>query len=153
MRDRGALARMVDDGRIENVYRLQIMNATEEPQRYRVQRRRPGRASASVGRDEVDARPRRGALGAAGRAGAARSRAQAPARARTRSTSRSTRAGDTARRRQSRVDRKVDLRGAALSGQSPSSRHEPRTPMNHQRPRATPAWWRYRWSGWWSAAR
>ena len=36
VRDRNALARMVDDGRIENVYRLQVMNATELPQRYRV---------------------------------------------------------------------------------------------------------------------
>ncbi len=36
MRDRGALARMVELGRIENVYRLQIMNATEATQRYRV---------------------------------------------------------------------------------------------------------------------
>jgi cytochrome c oxidase accessory protein FixG len=32
IRDRGALARMVEQGRIENVYRLQIMNATEEQQ-------------------------------------------------------------------------------------------------------------------------
>ena len=37
VRDRGALARLVDDGRIENVYRLQVMNATERPQRYRIQ--------------------------------------------------------------------------------------------------------------------
>ncbi len=36
IRDRGALARMVEQGRIENVYRLQIMNATESTQRYRV---------------------------------------------------------------------------------------------------------------------
>ncbi len=36
VRDRGALARQVDDGWIENVYRLQIMNATERPQRYRI---------------------------------------------------------------------------------------------------------------------
>lgn len=34
IRDRGALARMVEQGRIENVYRLQIMNATETAQRY-----------------------------------------------------------------------------------------------------------------------
>ncbi|MDP2262720.1 MAG: cytochrome c oxidase accessory protein CcoG [Hydrogenophaga sp.] len=34
IRDRGALARMVEQGRIENVFRLQIMNATESPQRY-----------------------------------------------------------------------------------------------------------------------
>ncbi len=36
IRDRGVMARMVDDGVIENVYRLHIMNATELPQRYRV---------------------------------------------------------------------------------------------------------------------
>ncbi|MFN3296287.1 cytochrome c oxidase accessory protein CcoG [Caldimonas sp.] len=36
IRDRGALARIVEDGYIENVYRLQIMNALEQPQRYRV---------------------------------------------------------------------------------------------------------------------
>ena len=36
VRDRGALARLVDEGWIENVYRLQIMNATEQPQRYRI---------------------------------------------------------------------------------------------------------------------
>ena len=36
VRDRGALARQVGEGFIENSYRLQIMNATEAPQRYRV---------------------------------------------------------------------------------------------------------------------
>jgi polyferredoxin len=36
VRDRASLARLVDDGQIENVYRLQIMNATEEPQQYRL---------------------------------------------------------------------------------------------------------------------
>ena len=36
VRDRGALARLVDDGAIENVYRLQVMNATEATQHYRV---------------------------------------------------------------------------------------------------------------------
>ena len=36
IRDRGALARLVEDGRVENVYRLQVMNATELPQRYRI---------------------------------------------------------------------------------------------------------------------
>jgi cytochrome c oxidase accessory protein FixG len=34
VRDRGALARIVGQGQIENVYRLQIMNATEKPQQY-----------------------------------------------------------------------------------------------------------------------
>jgi len=36
IRDRGSLARQVEQGRIENVYRLQIMNATEAPQTYTV---------------------------------------------------------------------------------------------------------------------
>ncbi|OYZ82767.1 MAG: cytochrome c oxidase accessory protein CcoG, partial [Polaromonas sp. 24-62-144] len=34
IRDRGSVARMVGQGQIENVYRLQIMNATEHEQRY-----------------------------------------------------------------------------------------------------------------------
>ena len=36
VRDRGTLARQVEDGWLENVYRLQIMNATELPQTYRI---------------------------------------------------------------------------------------------------------------------
>ena len=36
IRDRGALARMVEQGRIENVFRLQVMNATESTQRYQI---------------------------------------------------------------------------------------------------------------------
>ena len=36
VRDRASLARLVDEGRIENLYRLQIMNAAEQGQRYRV---------------------------------------------------------------------------------------------------------------------
>lgn len=36
VRDRGVLARMVGEGQIENVYRLQVMNATESAQHYRV---------------------------------------------------------------------------------------------------------------------
>nr|WP_310734483.1 cytochrome c oxidase accessory protein CcoG [Piscinibacter defluvii] len=36
VRDRATLARLVDDGQIENVYRLQLMNATEREQRYTV---------------------------------------------------------------------------------------------------------------------
>jgi cytochrome c oxidase accessory protein FixG len=36
VRDRTTLARLVDEGNIENVYRLQLMNATEAPRRYRV---------------------------------------------------------------------------------------------------------------------
>jgi cytochrome c oxidase accessory protein FixG len=37
VRDRTSLARIVDEGRIENVYRLQIMNASELTQRYHVE--------------------------------------------------------------------------------------------------------------------
>jgi polyferredoxin len=36
VRDRATLARQVEDGRTENLYRLQIMNATEQPQRFRI---------------------------------------------------------------------------------------------------------------------
>ena len=36
VRDRAALARLVEDGRIENVYRLQLMNASETAQRFRI---------------------------------------------------------------------------------------------------------------------
>jgi cytochrome c oxidase accessory protein FixG len=36
VRDRAALARMAPGGMLENVYRLQIMNASEQPQRYRL---------------------------------------------------------------------------------------------------------------------
>jgi cytochrome c oxidase accessory protein FixG len=36
VRDRAALVREADDGRLENVYRLQIMNAEERPHIYRV---------------------------------------------------------------------------------------------------------------------
>ncbi len=34
VRDRGAIARVVGQGQVENVYRVQIMNATEDSQRY-----------------------------------------------------------------------------------------------------------------------
>ena len=34
--DRAVLARIVSGGQLENLYRLQIMNATEAPQRYRI---------------------------------------------------------------------------------------------------------------------
>jgi cytochrome c oxidase accessory protein FixG len=36
VRDRGVLARMVEGGRIENVFRLQLMNATESQQQYTI---------------------------------------------------------------------------------------------------------------------
>lgn len=36
VRDRAALSRVVAGGQLENIYRLQIMNATEQPQRYRI---------------------------------------------------------------------------------------------------------------------
>jgi cytochrome c oxidase accessory protein FixG len=48
VRDRGVLARIVAGGMIENVYRLQIMNATEIGQQYRIAARGlPGLAVAS----------------------------------------------------------------------------------------------------------
>ena len=37
IRDRATLVREVEDGRLENIYRLQIMNAEERPHTYRVQ--------------------------------------------------------------------------------------------------------------------
>jgi cytochrome c oxidase accessory protein FixG len=36
VRDRAALSRIVAGGKLENVYRLQVMNATEQAQRYRI---------------------------------------------------------------------------------------------------------------------
>jgi polyferredoxin len=36
VKDRGALARVVEDGTVENVYRIQIMNRTEGTQTYQV---------------------------------------------------------------------------------------------------------------------
>ncbi len=56
VRDRGALARMVQGGKIENVYRLQIMNATEAGQRFRITADGlPGLAVASDSDVYVDA--------------------------------------------------------------------------------------------------
>lgn len=36
VRDRGVMARVVEAGKIENVYRIQVMNATESAQRYKI---------------------------------------------------------------------------------------------------------------------
>lgn len=36
IRDRGVMARFVDDGAVENIYRLQLMNQTDVPQRLRI---------------------------------------------------------------------------------------------------------------------
>ena len=48
LRDRGTLARITPDGNLENVFRLQIMNATELPQRMTIQvRGAPGLALTS----------------------------------------------------------------------------------------------------------
>jgi cytochrome c oxidase accessory protein FixG len=53
-RDRGALARIVSGGRIENVYRLQIMNAAESAQTFTVSAEGlPGLAVSSDGDMEV----------------------------------------------------------------------------------------------------
>lgn len=56
VRDRASLARIVADGQLENVYRLQVMNATEQPQRYRIRAvGLPGLAVASEPELEVGA--------------------------------------------------------------------------------------------------
>jgi polyferredoxin len=53
VRDRGSIARQVEDGWIENVYRLQIMNTTEQAQRYRVSPRGLPQLSADLAGDIV----------------------------------------------------------------------------------------------------
>ncbi len=56
VRDRAALSRIVAGGKLENVYRLQIMNATEGPQRYRITARGlPGLEVASEAEVAIDA--------------------------------------------------------------------------------------------------
>lgn len=56
VRDRASLARIVAGGQLENVYRLQVMNATEQPQRYRIRAvGLPGLAVASEPELEVGA--------------------------------------------------------------------------------------------------
>jgi cytochrome c oxidase accessory protein FixG len=52
VRDRGALARIVDDGFVENVYRIQLMNASESVQKYRVGVEQLGQSLVSGG-DEI----------------------------------------------------------------------------------------------------
>jgi cytochrome c oxidase accessory protein FixG len=52
VRDRGSLARVVDDGFVENVYRVQLMNASERVQKYRVGVEQLSQSSVSGG-DEV----------------------------------------------------------------------------------------------------
>jgi len=56
VRDRAALSRIVAGGKLENIYRLQIMNATEAPQRYRIGARGlEGLELASEAEFEIDA--------------------------------------------------------------------------------------------------
>jgi len=56
IRDRGALAREVEDGRVENVYRLQVMNTTEVPHSFAIRvGGLPGLAVASDKEFEVPA--------------------------------------------------------------------------------------------------
>ncbi len=56
VRDRGALARVVEEGFVENVYRVQLMNATEEPQRYRIGVEQLSQSAVSGG-DEIKLGP------------------------------------------------------------------------------------------------
>ncbi|MFN4005221.1 MAG: cytochrome c oxidase accessory protein CcoG [Hylemonella sp.] len=51
VRDRGVLARIVEGGRLENVYRLQIMNVKESEQRFRIAA--SGLPGLAVASDEV----------------------------------------------------------------------------------------------------
>jgi len=56
VRDRASLARIVSGGKIENVYRLQVMNATESTQNYRITATGlPGLVLASEGTVSVNA--------------------------------------------------------------------------------------------------
>ncbi|MDP1649470.1 MAG: cytochrome c oxidase accessory protein CcoG [Rubrivivax sp.] len=55
IKDRGTLARVVDDGAVENVYRIQIMNRTEVSQSYRVAA--SGLAGLTVSAPEVTIAP------------------------------------------------------------------------------------------------
>jgi polyferredoxin len=56
IRDRNALARVVEDDRIENVFRLQLMNSDEHAHRYRVSVSGiPGIRIASATQFQVDA--------------------------------------------------------------------------------------------------
>jgi polyferredoxin len=55
VRDRMTLARIVDDGQIENLYRLQLMNATERKQRYHVELQGiPGAVLVNAGDVDVE---------------------------------------------------------------------------------------------------
>ncbi len=56
VRDRASLARIVEGGRLENVYRLQIMNATERTQHYRIAARGIDGLSVSPG-EAVEVEP------------------------------------------------------------------------------------------------
>jgi polyferredoxin len=51
IRDRGSMGREVEDGMIENVYRLQVMNTSEQAQRLRIAV--AGIASVSVAGEDV----------------------------------------------------------------------------------------------------
>lgn len=53
VRDRGALARVVDDGYVENVYRVQLMNASEQVQTYRIGVEQLSQGKVTGGEDVV----------------------------------------------------------------------------------------------------
>ncbi|MGE5453148.1 MAG: cytochrome c oxidase accessory protein CcoG [Acidobacteriota bacterium] len=53
VRDRGALARVVEDGFVENVYRVQLMNASEETQRYRIGVEQLSQSAVAGGQDII----------------------------------------------------------------------------------------------------
>jgi cytochrome c oxidase accessory protein FixG len=53
VRDRGAMARVVDEGFVENVYRIQLMNASEQVQKYRIGVEQLPQATITGGDDVV----------------------------------------------------------------------------------------------------
>ena len=112
IKDRGTLARIVDDGAVENVYRIQIMNRTEAPQTYRVTVSgidgpdpAGARGDGGARRHRVD----RGQRATAGGAGAAAARPVGADRVRGRGTGRRVRPPG-------RAARKVDLPCSTLKG-------------------------------------
>ena len=51
IRDRGALAREAEDGRIENTFRLQVMNTSERGQAFALSAERPAGTADRLGAD------------------------------------------------------------------------------------------------------
>jgi cytochrome c oxidase accessory protein FixG len=120
VRDRGALARIVEGGRIENVYRVQLMNATERAQRFHFGVEGLAGATSRSGPTSSSRRPRR--AGCRWRcklppqAAAALGPGAHPMRLRITLLASAAVACRRRRRRAGRAQREVDLRDSALRG-------------------------------------